>query len=333
MENQKIHLTSSEIAPLWFGYLNDSMVNCVLRYFLNKVEDQEIRPVVEYALSLTSEQLQYMNGLFTKEQFPTPRAFTEEDVNIQAPRLFSDGFMLFYIRRMGITGVESYASALAGAARTDIREFFTNNLKTAAELLNRADEVLLSKGLFIRSPVIPMTDSIEFVQKEGWLNGFMGDRRPINVCEITHLYLNRMANAIGKALMIGFSQVAKDREVVQLIVRGRDIADKHIQVFGNYLQNDNLPAPMTWEIEVTNTTEAPFSDKLMLFHTVALTTIGMGSYGVAISQSMRRDLVADYIRLTAEIGTFCDDGAELMIKHKWLEKIPGAIERDALITS
>jgi hypothetical protein len=333
MANQQINLTSSEIAPLWLGYLDDSMANCMLRYFLNKVEDQEIRPVVEYALSLTSEHLQYMNGLFTKEQFPIPRAFTEEDVNIQAPRLFSDGFILQYTRLMGVTGVSAYALALAGAVRTDIREFFTNNLKTAAELLNRADEVLLSKGLFIRSPVIPMTDSIEFVQKEGWLNGFMGDRRPINVSEITHLYLNRMTNALGKALMIGFSQVAKNREVVQLIVRGRDIADKHIQIFGSYLQNDNLPAPMTWETEVSDTTEAPFSDKLMLYHTVALNSIGMGNYGVAMSQSMRRDLATDYIRLIAEIGTFSDDGAELMIKHKWLEKIPGAIERDALIKS
>lgn len=37
---------------------------------------------------------------------------------------------------------------------------------------------------------------------------------------------------------------------------------------------------------------------------------------------MRRDLAVVYSRLIAETGTHADDGAELLIKNQWMEKIP-----------
>ncbi|TVY11451.1 DUF3231 family protein [Paenibacillus cremeus] len=327
-----IRLTSGELTPLWTGYQGDSMANCVLKYFLNKVEDAEVKPIVEYALGLTEEHMEFKNSLFRNEKFPIPLAFTDKDVNIDAPRLFSDGFMLLYLRHMGIAGLTAYSMVLASSSRKDIRVFFNHNLKTAAELLEKATTTLQSKGLLPRSPYIPYPDSVEFVQKEGWLNGVLGDRRPLNSSEITHLFLNIMTNSVGQALMLGFSQVAKSKEVVEYILRGRDISSKHIEVFSSVLRDDKLPAPMTWESDISNSKEAPFSDKLMLYHTVFLTALGLGNYGAALAGSTRRDLAALYLRLTAEIGTYADDGAELLIKNKWMEKMPGAIERDALLS-
>jgi hypothetical protein len=40
---------------------------------------------------------------------------------------------------------------------------------------------------------------------------------------------------------------------------------------------------------------------------------------------------ADYSRMLREIGTYGDDGLELMIKNGWLEKLPGAVDRKVLI--
>ncbi|MBA2939099.1 DUF3231 family protein [Paenibacillus sp. CGMCC 1.16610] len=327
-----IRLTSGELTPLWAGYQGDSMANCVLKYFLNKVEDAEVKPIVEYALGLTEEHMEFKNSLFKNEKFPIPLAFTDNDVNINAPRLFSDCFMLLYLRNMGIAGTVTYSMALASSSRQDIRAFFNHNLKTAAELLEKATTTLQSKGLLPRSPYIPYPDSVEFVQKEGWLNGVLGDRRPINGSEITQLFLNIMTNCVGQALMLGFSQVARTKEVVEYILRGRDISAKHIEVFSSVLRDDKLPAPMTWETDISNSKEAPFSEKLMLYHTVFLSTLGLGNYGAALATSTRRDLATLYLRLIAEIGTFADDGAELLIKNKWMEKMPGAIERNALLS-
>ncbi|NOU89146.1 DUF3231 family protein [Paenibacillus sp. LMG 31460] len=331
-DEHHIQLTSGDIAPLWGGYLSDSMVNCVLKHFLHTVEDGDVKPIIEYALGLTTEHMEFSNKLFKDEKFPIPLAFTEKDVNLNARRLFSDGYMLLYLRHMGIAGIVSYGMALGSCSRQDLRAFFHHNLKTAAELLEKATAILQSKGILPRSPFIPYPDSVEYVHKESWLNGLLGDRRPLNAVEISNLYMNIMKNSIGQALMLGFSQVAKTKEVIEYIVRGRDISSKHVEIFSALLRDDQLPAPTTWETEISNSKESPFSDKLMLYHTVFLAAIGMGNYGASSAASMRRDLITVYIRLTAEIGTYADDGAELMIKNGWMEKIPGAIERNALLS-
>jgi hypothetical protein len=41
-------------------------------------------------------------------------------------------------------------------------------------------------------------------------------------------------------------------------------------------------------------------------------------------------LAADYIRLTAEIAAFAEDGLNIMIDNGWLEQPPQATDRDKL---
>ncbi|WP_396954240.1 DUF3231 family protein [Neobacillus niacini] len=50
-------------------------------------------------------------------------------------------------------------------------------------------------------------------------------------------------NSIGKALMIAFAQTTKDNEVKQFLERGKQIAQKHLAFFSDYLKIENLPAP------------------------------------------------------------------------------------------
>ncbi len=331
--DKRIKLTSSEIASLWGGYMADSMSNCVLRYFIKTVEDKEIEPILQFALGLTEEHIQIIREIFKNEKFPIPQAFTEEDVDLTAPKLFTDILMLLYVRQMGITGVNTYSLALGSSARLDIREFYSHNLKTAAELTNKSTTLLQSKGIFSRSPYIPYPEVVEFVQKEGWLNGIFGDRRPINVAEISHLFINSVTNSIGKDLMTGFAQVAKLKEVKEKFIRARDIAAKHLEIFSSLLKDDKVPAPQIWDSGVTTSNVSPFSDKLMLFHTMGLCQNGLANYGISISASPRRDIATHYLRLASEVATFSDDCAELMIKNHWLEKMPGMIERDAIINN
>jgi hypothetical protein len=95
--------------------------------------------------------------------------------------------------------------------------------------------------------------------------------------------------------------------------------------------NDDLPSPMTWDADVMDSTDSPFSDKLMLFHTMFLYGVGIGNYGISMGTSPRRDLGVQYDRLSAQIATFVDDVVELLIAKGWMENIPGAVDRDALI--
>jgi hypothetical protein len=50
-----------------------------------------------------------------------------------------------------------------------------------------------------------------------------------------------------------------------LLAKGIDMANKHIVVFGKVLLKENLHTPVSLKSEITNSTVAPFSDKLMFF--------------------------------------------------------------------
>ncbi|MEK4159435.1 MULTISPECIES: DUF3231 family protein [Paenibacillus] len=255
------------------------------------------------------------------------------DVNKEAPRLFTDDFYLFYIQNVGKMGMEFYTMSLSNCARLDICEYFTECLNESARLLNKATEIMLTKGTFIRAPFIPVSKKVEYVQKQSYIAGWFGHRRPLNAIEMSQIYFNLIQNQLGRTLLMGFSQVAKSKQVRDYMVRGRDIADKHVEIFGSLLSKEFLPSASAWDTMPTESTVTPFSDKLMMFQTATLNAIGIAHYGRALSLSPRRDLGANYVRLTAEISQFAEDGTNIMIENEWLEQPPQATDRDQLAST
>jgi hypothetical protein len=329
--NHDTRLSSAEISQIWAAYQNDTLTVCVLRYFLTHVEDNDIRSLTEYALSMSESHVQKLTVFFNEEKFPVPMGFTEEDVNVNAPRLYSDTFILFYLQQVGKLGMSAYSVATAVSARLDIHKYFFECLNEYGNLHRMANEILLAKGLYVRAPYIPYPDSVEFVQKQSFLTGWFGDRRPLISLEIANLYDNIQRNSLGVAVLMGFSQTAQSKRVSQYMVRGKEIAAKHVEIFGSLLWEENIPSPVTWDADVTTSTAAPFSDKLMMFHTTSLIAIGIGYYGTSMSTSMRRDIQSHYSRLIAEIGKYAEDGANIMIDNGWMEKPPQSPDRQKII--
>ncbi len=124
-----------------------------------------------------------------------------------------------------------------------------------------------------------------------------------------------------------FSQVTESEKVRKYILRGKEISLKQIKVMESYMEMCSLPTPMSIEHEITDSTESPFSDKLIMFHFGLMIYAGIGNYGVAISESQRSDLIVDYTRLTSEIMKYSEDGVNLMIANKWLEQPPLSANR------
>lgn len=329
MENNhdQIKLTSSEIAALWGSYMNDTLAICTISYFLKDVKDPDIRSVLEYALEFAKKHIQFITVIFNKEKFPIPVGFTEHDVNLEAPRLFPDLFMLYYIQSMGAMGLNGYSVALPNSARKDIREFYSSCLSSSTELYNSSSDVMQAKGVFIRSPYIPYEAQAEFIEKNHFLAGWLGKQRPLTTIEMSYLFFNLYRNTMGAGLLTGFSQVANSKKVRLYMVRGAEIAKHHVAVFSNFFIEDNILVPMTSEMMPLTSTIAPFSDRLMMYHTVSLNTIGIGYYGTSLGASARKDVSAAYIRLLVEVGEFSEDGANLMIDNGWLEKPPSAPDR------
>ncbi|MCR2820956.1 DUF3231 family protein [Lederbergia panacisoli] len=332
MENNHsiVKLTSSELAYLWTNYLADSMSVCVFKHFLEYIEDDEIKSLVNYALQLSEEHIDFMRSLFTKEKIQNPQGFSNADVNLNARRLFSDVFYLKYIKHMAKGGLATYGRIIQNIFRKDILDFFNSCLKETIELNTKATQLLLEKGLAIRPPTIPYPEEVEFVHKQSFIVEGLGRRGSLTCSEITNLYSNIQTNFLGTSLAIAFSQVTESEKVRKFFLRGKDIAKKHIKVFGSYLEMCSLPVPMSYDQDVTESKESPFSDKLMMFHFSLMIYAGIGNYGVAISECQRSDLTIDYSRLVAEILKYSEDGANIMIANGWLEQQPLSANRKDL---
>ncbi|WP_176764583.1 DUF3231 family protein [Natribacillus halophilus] len=330
-ENQSPDLTASEIGILWGYYIKNSLIICMTTAFLEKVEDPDIHEVLLTAKKHSQDNSALIEEVCQREQMVMPKGFIpSEDVNPSAPRLFSDAFMLDYARHIAIAVITSAGAGISVVTRSDMTNICQTTLQRATELHEAAKERLLTKGIYSRPPAIPVPKEVDFVDKQTFLRGFLGERRALTAVEITHLFENVETNTLGKALMMGFAQVAKDPKVKKYFVRGKEIAHKHIEVFGSLLKEEDLPPPMGWETNVTDTTVSPFSDKLMTFHTTALIDIGIGNYGLSTAGSPRRDIGLTYARLMGEIALMAEDGANLMIDKSWLEQPPPAPDRDAL---
>lgn len=329
-DEKNLGISSSEISQLWITYIANSMSNCVLSYFLETAEDPEVSSVVKYALNLSGNYMSIIKDILSKDNFPVPEGFSEEDVNLKAKKLFSDVFMLRYMKYLTELGLINYGMSLTFCPRKDIRELFTYCIDTTSKLSNMLDDVELKKGVYVHYPHIPMPDKIEFVTKKSFLTGLLPEKRPLNSSEITNIFHDIKVVSLTRALTLGFNQVTKSEQVKNFLSKGLDLSTSHIEALSPLLSESDLPIPMTLEAEVLDSKEAPFSDKLIMFHIVSIMGYKTAIFGISMAVSMRSDIYATYAKIASDIGGYAKDGMDIMIKEGWLEKNPEAVDRKKL---
>ncbi|MFC0560178.1 DUF3231 family protein [Halalkalibacter alkalisediminis] len=329
------NMTASEIGILWTQYLQNSMSLQIVKYFNEIVEDTDIRLIVEQTLQLTGKVNSEIEQFFQVENIPTPDAFSESDVNLKAPRLYTDPFILWFIETMGKASSTAYSLSQGVSSRTDIRAFFSKILMEYSSLLNEAIDMGLTKGIYVRPPSITKPGQVEYITGKKYFSSGLNpfNKRTLNSVEIMHLSENLKTNAIGTLLCTGFAQTTENKEVKKFFIDGKNISNKHVKIFSEKLSETGLTAAISPDIGVTDSTTRVFSDKLMMFLKSVLSATGQGNYSTASTASMRYDLVADYQRLSAEIALYAKDGLDIMLKHGWLEEPPQAPDRKELIHS
>jgi hypothetical protein len=322
--------TAVEMGKLWATYVGNSMSHQILKYFLKHVDDDDIKVLLENSLALTVNFMKKIEKFFSDEDFPIPVGFSEEDVNLGAPRLFEDQFYVHYLKYASKAGLSIYGIAVPLMMREDVREFFIYCNECTMILLGQINNILMEKGFIIKAPLIPVPKHVDFIKKENYLNGFFGEVRELHALEITHLYDNIENNITSKALLTAFRQVAKNEKIRSFFLRGKEITDREVQRFQDKLHKENLPFPSQIDHLVTDSTFSPFSDKIMLFHKVDMFSIKIRSFGNSMAVNGRRDLGLMYTKSLAEVSFFVDDGAKILIENGWMEQPPKAIDRTDL---
>jgi len=330
METNPIQLTAPEMSALWTQYMFDTMSICFINYALEHIEDQHINEIYQKSLGLSERHVQHVKEFFKGEGFPIPFGFTKEDVNIHAPRLFQDPFYLYYMYIMSLQGLTGYSLSVSTSIRADLRRYFINCNTETMLLFEKIIDTMLTKGIFSRPPVISPAEAVDFVKHQSFLTGWFGERRPLTAMEIGDISFNMNKMHMHVALKAGFSQVATSKKVRQYIKRGMEISNKHIATFEQIFREEKLNSPISWQSQVTNSTDSPFSDKLMMYQIQLSTQVAVAFYGTALSVTSRNDLGVKYMGLTGELVRYAEDGANLMIDNGWLEEPPKASDRRAL---
>jgi hypothetical protein len=190
VDENKLRLTSSEIGTLWGEYVNGSMTDVVNRYMVSIIEDKIIKAIFEDAINTFANQKQQIATFMKDEGFPVPIGFTDSDLFIGKPRLFTDIFCLNYLHVMTLHGLLGHSTSLAVSVRKDLRDFYDSCDNDAKNMYHRTIEVLLEKGNFQRDPLFYPSKNPEFVSSKDFKDGYFGKGRKLAATEIISISLN-----------------------------------------------------------------------------------------------------------------------------------------------
>ncbi|MDD4237862.1 MAG: DUF3231 family protein [Desulfotomaculaceae bacterium] len=326
----KTELVISSITGLWSTYMSDCASRCLIKHFSSHVDMKETQDILQYALNLSEQHIKEIEGIFNNENLPIPDAFGEDDVDINAPRLFTDAYYLFYLGTMVGFGMDAYSLIVRYTARPDIMDFFLTCINESSKLLRKVTLLRLEKGLFLNAPRVEVSKRTTYIEKETFLGGLLGEPRPLLAREVTNVFAGELFDIVWKATTTGFGQVTTSKQVKDFMFKGRDIASAHFKEFSKKLNDENIPVPSISDAFVTDSTVSPFSDKLMMFQALVLCALAIGVDGAAIATSMRSDLLTLHTKFGAEILKYASEGEQIMINNRWMEQPPQVVRHEEL---
>lgn len=329
-QHKQIPLTASEVGFLWEGYRCETIFFWSFKYFEKVTEDMDILKDIHSALDIFSKHIQVMKKKFSEAGIPIPVGTTEHDINLNAPKLFTDQTVLFFLKDTAITRLEYYAKNIKNSSRQDIRELSTNFLTDYVTLEHQVTDSLLNKGMYVRPPQIPIPETIDYVKKESYLTGWFGERRPVHAMQISQLFLNIQRNTLAKTLLMGFNQTVGSDKVKKYIEKGKIMTSEVIDSLKLFLSDVNIDVAIPSGLGITTSTKAPFSDKLVLDILVNITRCAIEDYGLALASSTRRDLFVFYEKTITGTTTYANDNIQLQIDYGYLEEMPKATDYNEL---
>lgn len=316
-------LTSSELADLWSLYMASTLRKCIVEYFLITVENQEIRELLENSRMLDQQSLKWLSEIYTREKHPIPHGFKEdEDVNMDAPRLFTDSFIISYLGNSSRTRMNGLNTGFTMVSRRDVYTQFAEFMADEIAFYTRILDVMKSNGMQVKPPYIQTPEKVDFISKKSFIQSYLGQNRPLTSIEVSHVFLGLEANAYRKALFTGCAQITDLERVREYLERGIEISSKHIEIFNSILIKNKLPVSMNSDSGVVKSNISPFSNRLILQEVAVSNILLFTAYGTGMSVLGTPSLGIDFMRLMAEIVKFNRDGWNILIDNGWAEEPP-----------
>ncbi|WP_226086283.1 DUF3231 family protein [Mesobacillus sp. S13] len=328
MSGTNVDLTSTEISNIWSSYLKSSMELRFFQYFQATVEDPEVKTIVEKLVDFSEQSLEDLKAIFIKENLTIPLGFTEKDVRLDADKVFSDTFILYICHDITMLSLSTYPSAFPDCTRKDVRNLFQKAIEFTVQMQNEITDLMLSQGIFLKSPQVAFDHTVDLVDEMKYLNGLFGGSRPVNAAEIANISRVIHRARFSKMILVTFSKLATHQDVKKHFSKGRDALEKVLETLGDVLEKENIPYSASGDYNIFEVRNSPFSDKLMLFF--VNTCLGMFCFVMinqALTSSLRTDIVTKFTIISNQMKMFYGKGLLLTITEKWLEQPPQVLDR------
>ncbi|MCE4049183.1 DUF3231 family protein [Bacillus sp. Au-Bac7] len=330
MTSRDVPITSSELANLWMTYQEKTMILRMLEHFLEHA-DSEAKQLLQTHYESAGKAIDIITEIFKQEGAAIPVGFTANDINKGVPKLFDFLYDIMYLHMMTKVEMSLFSLFCGISYRSDINDLFISWTAESQALNNEVTQFLLEKGVLVRPAFVSMPKEVHFVQENHYRKfGLFGEKRSLNTIEVSLIHHAIETNLIGMQLMIGFAQVAENKDVQQYLVKGMKLSKKIEVDLGEFLRQSYIEPPATHAGKATSSQIAPFSDKLMMYNTSLLTSFGLGTNAIGGAFSLRNDLPAKMSLLAKDIFTFAQEGGKILIKNGWMEEPPQMEDRNQL---
>jgi hypothetical protein len=167
------------------------------------------------------------------------------------------------------------------------------------------------------------------------MSGFnaLSSKRSLNTIEVGFINEAIECNIFIMQLLTGFAQVAKESEVKKYFKEGKELSKNVITELSDVLLQSDIQPPSTWAGKTTDSTQSPFSDKLMMYTNSLSAITPLGFTGLGTPFTMRKDLPVKLALISKDILEYSKKGAKIMIKHGWMEEPPQMEDRNQLTKS
>jgi hypothetical protein len=333
MEKKK-PISASEIGTLWLTFQEKTMILRMLEYFMEKSDDQEASNLMGGLWQELNFFVKEITSIFDMEGMAIPIGFKKEDVNLEAPKLFDNGFDIMFLRILKEVSMGLYTINMNMAYRKDVMAVYEGLTTVTQKIYKLATVYLLEKGILTLPPTMTMPKTAEFVKNDKYLKGFnpFADKRSLNAFELGILHHGIETNKIGMQLITGFAQCAETKKVKKYFVKGLELAKKQIKIYEEFLLEANVHSTATIGSIVTTSTVAPFSEKMMMYCICLLNGFGLvgGSFGAMFS--LRNDIILKMSLLSKDVYLYGHEGLELMMNNGWFEEPPQTEDRRQIIS-
>lgn len=329
---EEIKLTSAELGLLWMSYIPISARISVHGIFGGKSIDKGAQSIFKsYNIDVQNLKNEIAK-ILTNEKVIIPFGFDERDITPEAPPVFDDVFNIMFLRRMMKLNFGHDGVFIGMTYMKEVNNYFESNYLICNKYYMMATNYLLRKGVIALPPFVPMPKKVKFIQDKNYMSGIniFSPKRLLNTVEIGYIHEAMESSIFNMKLLKGFAQVATDSKVKKYFIEGMDLSNRIISKLSDILLQSDIQPPNFWNGKVTNSTESPFSDKLMMYINSLIASTPLGFTALGASFNMRIDLPLKLAFISKDTFEYAKKGAKIMIKHKWMEEPPQIKEKNNL---